>query len=165
MREIKKIIFHTSDSPDSLDIGAKEIKEWHTLPRPKGNGWSDIGYHYVVRRDGTVEDGRPVERPGAHVRGENSDSIGIVWVGRDKMTDAQRKSLVKKIKELMKKYNLKADDVYGHREFDSGKTCPNIDPEEIRKELREKKEYLPDGPSEEEINEQFENIEKEIFGE
>lgn len=166
MREIKKIVFHTSDSPDSRDdVDAAEIKRWHTRPKPNGNGWSDIGYHYVVKRDGTVEVGRPIEKAGAHVRGHNSDSIGIVWVGRDKMTDVQKDALVKKIKELMEEYNLTADDVYGHRELDSGKTCPNFDPEEMRKLLRGETEMLHNGPTEEEINEQFEKIERDILGE
>lgn len=77
-RVIEYIVFHTSASGDQ-DIGAKEIREWH-----KEKGWSDIGYHYVIRRDGTIEQGRPLEKIGAHVRGYNSRSIGICMIGGKK---------------------------------------------------------------------------------
>ena len=76
MRDIKKIIIHCSATSAEMDIGAKEIAQWH-----KDRGWSDIGYHFVIRRDGTIEHGRPVERPGAHARHHNNDSIGICLVG------------------------------------------------------------------------------------
>jgi len=59
-----------------MDIGAKKIRQWHKL-----RGWSDIGYHYVIRRDGRIELGRPIEQVGAHVKGHNSDSIGVCMVG------------------------------------------------------------------------------------
>ena len=47
----------------------------------KGNGWSDIGYHYLIKLDGTVQEGRPINKIGAHVGGHNRDSIGIAYVG------------------------------------------------------------------------------------
>lgn len=75
MREINYIIFHTSASGTD-DIGAAEIRQWHL-----DKGWRDIGYHFVIRRTGEIESGRPLEQIGAHVRGYNSDSIGIVMVG------------------------------------------------------------------------------------
>lgn len=77
MREINLIVVHCTYSRPSMDIGVEEIRKWHV----EGNSWTDIGYHYVIRRDGTIEDGRPIERPGAHVKGHNSNSIGIAWVG------------------------------------------------------------------------------------
>lgn len=131
MRKIAKVIVHTSDSPDTMDIGAKEIDAWH-----KARNWSQIGYHFVVRRNGIVEDGRPVKLRGAHVEGQNSDSIGIVWVGRDRMTAIQKEALLDKLADLLVEYNLQVKDVYGHREFNKLKTCPNIDPDVLRAELR-----------------------------
>ena len=59
-----------------MDIGAKEIKAWH-----KGKGWKDIGYHYVIRLNGKVELGRPLEKMGSHVVGYNRDSVGVCYVG------------------------------------------------------------------------------------
>lgn len=77
MREINMIVVHCSATPPNMNIGAAKIKEWHT----NINKWSDIGYHYVITRDGTIEEGRPVDRPGAHARGFNADSIGVCLVG------------------------------------------------------------------------------------
>ena len=79
MRFIEKIVIHCTFTPPTMNIGVEEVRKWHV----EENKWSDIGYHFVIRRDGTVESGRPVERPGAHVKGHNSNSIGIAWVGRN----------------------------------------------------------------------------------
>ena len=76
MRDIDKFIIHASSTTQYQDYGVDDIRKWH-LKR----GWSDIGYHYVIRRDGTVEVGRPVEKAGAHCRGHNEASIGICLVG------------------------------------------------------------------------------------
>lgn len=132
MRKIDKIIFHVTDSPDTLDVGVKEIREWHV----KGRGWSDCGYHFIVRRNGVVEAGRPVTRAGAHCEGKNTTSIGIVWVGRDRMTVVQHEALLHKLSDLLDEYRLQVKDVYGHREFNAGKTCPNYSPEKLRAELQ-----------------------------
>lgn len=70
------IFVHCSATKPSMDIGASEIRKWH-----KERGWSDIGYHFVIRRDGTIEDGRPVDAVGAHVQGWNSRSVGVCLVG------------------------------------------------------------------------------------
>ena len=86
MREIKQIVVHCTASPDHMDIGANTIRQWH-LDR----GWSDNGYHYVVRRNGEIEKGRPDRIPGAHARGVNRTSIGIVWVGVNSIDPRQEK--------------------------------------------------------------------------
>ena len=133
---INKIVIHVSDSLDMADIGATQIRKWHTDPRPKGNGWSDIGYHYVVRRNGHIELGRLHTVAGAHVAGHNKGSLGICWVGRDKITKEQMETLVKLTKNLMSAYGLTAKDVYGHKELSSGgKSCPNIDMNNFRSKL------------------------------
>jgi N-acetylmuramoyl-L-alanine amidase len=80
-RVVRAIVVHCSATRPSADIGVAAIRRWHTEPRPKGPGWSDVGYHYVVGRRGVVEPGRPVERPGAHVAGRNADTIGVCLVG------------------------------------------------------------------------------------
>ena len=131
MRKIKKIVIHCSDSQDSLDITSKDIKSWH-LQR----GFTDIGYHYVIRRSGVVERGRGDDEIGAHVKGHNSDSIGICWVGRKDISPEQLKSLKALVKGLCFKYNLDpTEHVLGHYELDSGKTCPNLDMIKFRAEL------------------------------
>lgn len=70
------LVVHTSASRPDMDIGVKEIRKLHMQ-----NGWSDVGYHYIIRRDGTVEKGRTDTTPGAHARGYNLYSLGICLVG------------------------------------------------------------------------------------
>jgi len=127
MKKIRKIVLHVSDSPDSVDIGVKEIRAWH-----KERGWSDIGYHFVIRRDGRVERGRPEDIQGAHVRGHNDDSIGICWVGRKVASDKQLQSIYKLMRGLMDKYDVPVYEIYGHKELDANKTCPNLDMNFVR---------------------------------
>jgi len=127
MREIKRIFIHCTDSDDSLDIGVKAIRAWHTDPPPRGNGWSDVGYHYIIRRDGRIERGRSDSVKGAGVYGHNGDSLHIVWVGRNKISNTQLPALYSLNRGLMSKYDLQVFDIYGHGEVDSKKTCPNLD--------------------------------------
>jgi N-acetylmuramoyl-L-alanine amidase len=127
MRQIKRIIIHCTATPEGRDHTAKEIDRWH-----KSQGWAEIGYHYVIRLDGTVEDGRPVHKVGAHVKGHNADSIGVVYVGgcdramkpKDTRTAAQRKALRDLIANLRENYPRAT--VHGHNEFDKGKACPSF---------------------------------------
>lgn len=124
MREIKQIVVHCADTYASMDIGAEEIRKWHV----EDNGWSDIGYHYVIRRNGAIEHGRPLEKSGAHVRGHNKHSIGICLVGGKpdfNFTLPQILSLKSLLNELTGAY-LNAV-VCGHRDLDDSKTCPNFD--------------------------------------
>lgn len=71
------IVVHCSATPPDSDIGVDEIRDWHV----NRNGWSDIGYHAVIRRDGEIEFGRHFDVVGAHVQGQNWRSVGICLVG------------------------------------------------------------------------------------
>ena len=150
MRPIRKIVIHCSDSPDDRHVTAADINDWHVWPRyneerdqwyyqgkwhkhedlpsdvrgKRGNGWSTIGYHAVILRDGTVEQGRPLETPGAHVRGHNHDSIGICLIGRHEFTEEQMMIL----EGLVRAYKSRwpQAEVLGHTDLDPGKTCPNL---------------------------------------
>lgn len=131
MRKINWLVIHTAATRPSMDIGAKEIRSWH-----KAKGWSDIGYHYVIRRDGKVEKGRPDARVGAHVAGHNRDSIGICLVGgvnenlvpENNYTEAQWKALEELLHKLVQKYPEAC--VRGHRDFPGvSKACPCFDAE------------------------------------
>lgn len=128
MRPLDRIILHCSATKPSQKIGAAEIRRWHV----DGNGWSDIGYHYVIKRDGTIEPGRPLDIPGAHVKGHNATTIGICYVGgidaqgnpEDNMTAEQELSwllLVNAIRVLFGKLP-----VHGHNEY-AAKACPSFD--------------------------------------
>ncbi|MDO5643861.1 MAG: N-acetylmuramoyl-L-alanine amidase [Paracoccus sp. (in: a-proteobacteria)] len=76
MRAILKNVHHYSATYPDQDIGVAEIREMH-----RKRGWRDVGYHYVIRRDGTIERGRPESKVGAHVAGHNATSIGICCIG------------------------------------------------------------------------------------
>lgn len=129
-RAINVIVVHCADTPDTLDVGRKEIDAWH-----KAKGWNGIGYHYVVRRDGTIEVGRLETVVGAHVEGHNANSIGVCWVGRDKPAKPQYAAMVALLRDLLERYDLGVSCVFGHRELNHGKTCPNLDLAALRKEL------------------------------
>ena len=159
MRQIKKIVVHCTASPDTMDLGLKEIDQWH-----RQWGWDGCGYHWIVRRDGTCEAGRPESKIGSHVKGHNRDSIGIVWVGTNEITLEQKKTLDRIIRGILKTYNLSINDVYGHYELDTKKTCPNLDMDGVRKSLRTEK-YLPEGPSEDEIEISLIDIENQVLEE
>lgn len=127
MRKINKIIIHSSATPEGREHDANDIRNWHV----KGNGWSDIGYHFVIKLDGTVEKGREVASIGSHCQGQNQGSIGVCYIGgmdvkgkepKDTRTDAQKKSLVDLIKSLKTVYGGRVT-VHGHSEF-STKACP-----------------------------------------
>jgi N-acetyl-anhydromuramyl-L-alanine amidase AmpD len=77
MRPINEIIIHCAATKPSMDIGADWIRRIHI----QENKWRDIGYHYVIRRNGAVEEGRPIEQVGAHCNGHNTGTIGICLVG------------------------------------------------------------------------------------
>jgi|TARA_R110000823_G_C15836393_1_gene490728 N-acetylmuramoyl-L-alanine amidase len=126
MRKIDTVIIHCADTPPEMDIGAKEIRHWHVDER----GWDDIGYHYVIRRNGEIEMGRQESVQGAHCSGHNATSLGICMVGDSAFTGAQFHSLRKLVEELQRRYDLSA--VAGHYEY-SSKTCPNFDVQEWSK--------------------------------
>ena len=132
MRKINKIIIHCAATPEGKDYTVEQIRSWHTTPKPKGNGWRDIGYHFVIYRDGSVHPGRPIEQIGAHTSGYNVNSIGICYIGgcakdgktpKDTRTEAQRSALVKLVTELRAKFP--GATVHGHNEF-ANKACPSF---------------------------------------
>jgi N-acetylmuramoyl-L-alanine amidase len=144
VRKIDMIVVHCSDTPEDnpqtarneeMDIGVEEIEDWHRS-RAEKEPWSHfmdangdvryIGYHYVVRRAGVVEAGRPLNVAGCHAKGVNKSSIGVCWVGRAHMTDSQKRSLVALVAQLCIEHGLSALDVYGHNQFSQNKTCPNF---------------------------------------
>lgn len=138
MRPITKIIMHCAATSPEMDVGVAEIRRWHIDAPPKGNGWADIGYHYVIRRDGHIEDGRPLSKQGAHcaARSGNVASIGICLVGgvrrqgktlvaENNFTPAQWLALRKMVALLQQQFPA-IDTILGHRDLDPGKACPSF---------------------------------------
>ena len=128
MRKITDIIIHCSATPEGKPFTAADIDRWH-----RQRGFDGIGYHYVVCLDGSVHKGRPIEKPGAHCKGHNAESIGICYIGgcapdgrtpKDTRTEAQRSALRKLVQELQKTYP--GTTVHGHHEYNAGKACPSF---------------------------------------
>ncbi|MCC8037922.1 MAG: N-acetylmuramoyl-L-alanine amidase [Bacteroidales bacterium] len=128
MRKIDKIILHCSATAEGRNFTVQQIRDWHV----KGNGWRDIGYHYVIYLDGSVHRGRPENQVGAHCTGHNANSIGVCYIGgcaadgktpKDTRTPAQRAALISLVKELRSKYP--GATVHGHNEF-ANKACPSF---------------------------------------
>lgn len=139
-----KIIVHCSATPPSMDIGAKEIRRWHV----EDNGWDDIGYNLVIRRNGMFDLGRDLdgdgdvfEEQGAHARGHNKASIGICLIGgvNSKMEPDSNFSLeqltaLKFVVNLLKTLYPDIREVVGHRDlFGVNKDCPCFNVEELLK--------------------------------
>ena len=138
MRKINNIILHCSATPEGKDYTVATIRKWH-----KERGFADIGYHYVIYRDGSVNVGRPIEKVGAHCTGHNTGSIGICYIGglasdgktaKDTRTDAQKKSLVNLVTSLMERFKLTKSQIHCHNEY-ANKACPSFKIDGFRKEL------------------------------
>ena len=159
MRSLNKIILHCADTRTDQDFSIEDIRSWHIMPKynsksklysykgikyksisslpsnvqgRKGRGWSDIGYHYYIKLDGSLHEGRPLSRVGSHCKGHNTGSIGVCFEGGktsenkpwDKPTDNQIKTVKSLIQSLQNDYGDLS--LHGHYEF-SSKSCPNFD--------------------------------------
>ena len=135
MRRIDRIIIHCSATNPEQDFNAADIDRWH-----KAKGWSGIGYHYVIKLDGTIEKGRDVSKAGAHAFGYNKRSIGVCYIGgvdmdgkpSDTRTEEQKRAM--DIFIAMLKNDYKGATVHGHNEF-SSKACPSFN---VKKEYNGK---------------------------
>jgi N-acetyl-anhydromuramyl-L-alanine amidase AmpD len=135
--DVKYIVIHCSATKPTIDVGAVEIDQWH-----KAKGWAGIGYHFVIRRNGTIEPGRPLDQShtpgwqimqGAHVAGWNSQSVGICLIGgiddkgkpASNYTDEQWETL-RYLVEVLRRIFPRAKAI-GHTDLDPGKACPCFD--------------------------------------
>ena len=127
-RYINEIIVHCSATAEGKDFTIDDIKKWHLA-----RGFSDIGYHYIIYRDGSINKGRDESKIGAHCTRHNSNSIGVCYIGgcaadektpKDTRTEAQKSSLLKILSELKKKYPKAS--IHSHRDY-ANKVCPSFD--------------------------------------
>lgn len=129
MRKIDTIIIHCAATKPAQDIGVKEIDLWH-----RQRGWKGIGYHFVIRRDGRIEKGRPIGEVGAHASGHNTGSIGVCLVGginaagkpEANYTPQQWEALRQFIADLKTAHGVKSERIIGHNQV-SSKACPCFD--------------------------------------
>jgi N-acetylmuramoyl-L-alanine amidase len=129
MREITHIVVHCTATPEGRQHTAADVRRWH-----KARGWRDIGYHWLIRLDGTTEPGRAESQVGSHVAGHNAKSIGVVYVGgidkdtfkpKDTRTPEQKAAMLNLLKDLKTRYPKAR--ILGHRDFPSvPKACPSF---------------------------------------
>ena len=128
-QETKYIVIHCSQTRPSQKVGAKEIDRWH-----RERGWLKIGYGKVIKRDGTVEQGREDNAVQAPTKGYNHLSSGLCLGGgakeenwkepEDNFSAEQWEALKKTLEELLLKYP--DAQIVGHYMLDESKTCPNF---------------------------------------
>lgn len=135
-RHVDYIVVHCTATPEGQARTVEEIRAEHIR-----QGWSDIGYHYVVDLEGEAHLGRDADIAGAHVSDHNSNSIGVVYVGglendpskkysqlkaKDTRTDRQKAALISLLIDLRKLYPYAT--ILGHRDFQGvRKDCPSFD--------------------------------------
>lgn len=139
------IVFHCSATPEGRDLDREDIKKMHLA-----RGWRDIGYHYVIKLDGTLQlgrdldgDGQSEDEVGAHVAGFNKDSIGICYIGgvdkdgksKDTRTPQQKDTMKRLVMFFQIRYPKAR--IVGHRDLSPDKDGDGI---------VEKSEWLKDCP-------------------
>ena len=137
MRKIDKIIIHCAATPEGIEFDWTDIDKWH-----KRRGWSGIGYHYVIKLDGTIQSGRPLEKIGSHAKGFNRNSIGVCYIGgidgqripKDTRTPEQKKALIDLLSWLKLEYP--EAEILGHCDLPKvTKDCPSFSAKDEYKDL------------------------------
>ena len=129
MRAITLIVIHCSAVKPDQQSSAAQIDSWH---RQRGYHLG-IGYHYVIRRNGDIEPGRPEWMVGAHCLNHNKYSIGVCYEGgldaRGQPADtrtAEQKSAMRNLIEDLHKRHPRAV-IVGHRDLSHDRDCPCFD--------------------------------------
>ena len=127
-RPVDRVFLHCSASDRPEHDNVATMRNWHLA-----RGWSDVGYHFVIRRSGEIETGRPIEKAGAHAAGHNIASVGVCVVGGKaragrqpcNFTARQWASLAALV-DTLKRDHPTIESVIGHNDV-SSKTCPIFD--------------------------------------
>tara|TARA_R110002096_G_scaffold69844_1_gene167587 strand:- start:22 stop:441 length:420 start_codon:yes stop_codon:yes gene_type:complete len=124
LKGVKFIVVHCADTKSSMNVTVNDLRQWHVTD----NGWSDIGYHYFIKFDGSRYVCRSEKYQGAHCRTVNDKSIAVCLEGGhggiDNFTEKQKQSLVEFLG--IKKVTYKDAVIVGHGHFDD-KLCPSFD--------------------------------------
>ena len=124
---IRDFIVHCSDSDYDYHDDISVIDEWH-----KERGWTCVGYHYFIKKNGEFQRGRPVGTIGAHCKGHNHNSVGICLSGKTDFNTIQYRALRGVFKRLLISFNMFGTRrsnfyIFHHRDYNPNKTCPNFD--------------------------------------
>ena len=122
------IVIHCTQTPPNMDVDVAKVTEWHTQ-----RGFDTIGYHYLIKRDGTLQLGRDEDVVGAHAVAVNGTSIGVALAGggnadkgwENNFTPIQFETLKSILLKLKDKYNI--EKIIGHYQVDDKKECPSFD--------------------------------------
>ena len=119
-RRIDRVFLHCSASDDPNHDDIRTIRDWHV----NGRDWEDVGYHYFIRKDGTLEAGRPLERPPAAQAGHNAGTIAICLHGlsEERFAEGQYRTLIDLAREIDEACTGRIT-FHGHCEV-SAKSCP-----------------------------------------
>ncbi len=136
MKKMKYLVLHSTDTPAGREVTADEIRHWHTDPKPKGNGWSQVGYRGMFHLNGRQEELVPNNNDGIvdpweitnGVGGHNDECEHWVYVGGkggDTRTFQQKTAMAIAVKAFHKQHpDVK---IVGHHYFNAGKSCPSFD--------------------------------------
>lgn len=144
-KKTTEIILHCEATPEGKDFTVEQVDKWH-----RDRGFTMIGYQYCIRRDGTIDRGRPEDTVGAHCTDHNSISVGISYVGgcaatknangkypsKDTRTEEQKQAMYELVEYLMNKYKLTDSAIHCHYEF-ANKNCPAFKREQFLSEFLE----------------------------
>ena len=122
------IVIHCTQTPKDMDIDVDKVTQWH-----KERGFVTIGYHYLIKRDGTLQVGRDEDVVGAHAVQVNGTSIGVALAGggtpdmgwENNFAPIQFQTLKSILMKLKDKYDIQK--IIGHYQVEDKKKCPSFD--------------------------------------
>ena len=122
------IVIHCTQTPPGMDVDVDKVTQWH-----KERGFDTIGYHYLIKRDGTLQEGRQQDEVGAHAVAVNGTSIGVALAGggtpsmgwENNFAPIQFETLKTILLKLKKDYEI--EKIIGHYQVDDKKECPSFD--------------------------------------
>ena len=138
------IVIHCTQTPPDMDVDVEKVTQWH-----KERGFDTIGYHYLIKRDGTLQEGRQQDEVGAHAVAVNGNSVGVAMAGggtssmgwEDNFAPIQFQTLKTIIMKLKKDYEIKK--IIGHYQVDDKKECPSFDvPKWLKKKTNLQEETI-----------------------
>jgi len=141
---INTIVIHQTDGEDHGAFTPYEIANYHVNTK----NWAGIGYHYVIVDSGQIYQTQNIENISYHASGYNTNSIGIAITGehrrnnneqnKDLIDSKEYNSLVYLVAQLSQKFNIPIENIIGHTETSSPKSCPNLDMDEFRGDVKKK---------------------------
>tara|TARA_R100001463_G_scaffold119727_3_gene175666 strand:- start:2392 stop:2922 length:531 start_codon:yes stop_codon:yes gene_type:complete len=136
---IDSIVVHQTAGSDQGKFTAYNIANDHV----NNNDWAGIGYHYLITDDGKIYKTNPENKISYHASGWNTRSIGVSITGNhtlgQEIDSKKYNALVYLLAKLSNKYNISVNKIVGHNETGSPKSCPNLNMDQLRSDVKKKK--------------------------